>query len=120
MLIASLSNSFSLPKGFLVTLDGNYQGKGSYQNIELTQDVFVVNLGVTKSFLNDQLSFTLKGHDLFHGNRMGVKAYNNKLHILQNSKRDTQELEITLRYKFNTNGSRYKGTGAGQNEFNRL
>jgi len=120
MLIASLSNSFSLPKGFLVTLDGNYQGKGSYQNVELTQDVFVVNLGVTKSFLNDQLSFTLKGHDLFHGNRMGVKAYNNKLHILQNSKWDTQELEITLRYKFNTNGSRYKGTGAGQNEFNRL
>ena len=120
MVIASLNNSFSLPKGFLVSLDGNYQGKGSYQNVELTKDKFVVNLGVTKSFLNDQLTVILKGHDIFHGERMGVKAYNNKLHISQNSKWDTRELEITVRYKFNTNGSRYKGTGAGQNEFNRL
>ncbi len=120
MLIASLNNSFSLPKGFLVTLDGNYQGKGSHQNVELTKDQFIVNLGVTKSFLNDKLSLTLKGHDLFHSNRMGITAYNNKLHISQSSKWDTRELEITVRYKFNTNGNRYKGTGAGQNEFNRL
>jgi len=120
MVIASLNNSFSLPKGFLVTLDGNYQGKGSYQNVELTKDKFVVNLGVTKSFLNDQLSVTLKGHDIFHGDKMGITAYNNKLHISQNSKWDTREFEITVRYKFNTNGNRYKGTGAGQNEFNRL
>lgn len=120
MLTASLNNSFSLPQGFLVTLDGNYQGKGSYQNVEIIDDKFILNLGVTKSFLNDKLSLTLKGHDLFHGNRMGIKSYNNKLHLEQFSKWDTRELELTVRYKFNTNGNRYKGTGAGQSEFNRL
>jgi hypothetical protein len=120
MMIASLNNSFTLPKGFLVTLDANYQGIGSTQNVELTKDKYVVNLGVTKSFLNDKLSVTLKGHDIFHGEKTGITAYNNKLHISQDNIWDTREFEITVRYKFNTNGSRYKGTGAGQNEFNRL
>ena len=120
MIIASLNNSFSLPKGYLVTLDGNFQGKGSTQNVDLTNNQFIVNLGVTKSFLNDKLSVTLKLHDALSSNRQAVKAYNNKLHIFQDSKFDTRELEFTVRYKFNTNGNRYKGTGAGQNEFNRL
>ena len=120
LIIASLNNSFNLPKGFLLTLDASYQGKGSYQNVEMTEEKIIMNLGVTKSFMNDKLSVTLKGHDLFHENKMRVVSYNNKLHISQSSKWDTHELELTVRYKFNTNGSRYKGTGAGQNEFNRL
>lgn len=120
MIIASLNNSLSLPKGYLLTIDGNFQGKGSSQNFNVTVNQFVVYLGITKSFLNDKLSLTLKGHDLFHENKMGVNAYNNKLHIYQLSKWDTRELEFTVRYKFNTNGNRYKGTGAGESEFNRL
>ena len=120
MFIASLNNSFSLPKGYLVTLDTRFRGKGETQNVELTNNAFVVNLRITKSFLNDKLTVILKGHDLFHGNTERVNLYNNKLHLHQYSKRDTRELEITVRYKFNTNGSRYKGTGAGQSEFNRL
>ena len=120
MFIASLNNSFSLPKGYLVTLDTNFRGKGSTQNVELTNNQFLFNLGVTKSFLNDQLTVILKGHDIFHGNKTGVNVYNNKLHLFQYSKMDTRELEITVRYKFNTNGSRYKGTGAGESEFKRL
>ena len=120
MFIASLNNSFSLPKGYLVTLDTNFRGKGSTQNVVLTNNQFIVNLGVTKSFLNDQLTVILKGHDIFHGNKTGVNVYNNKLHLFQYSKMDTRELEITVRYKFNTNGSRYKGTGAGESEFKRL
>lgn len=120
MPIASLNNSFSLPNDFLVTFDANFQGKGSTQNVEIVNNKFVLNLGVTKSFLNDRLSVSLKGHDLLHGNKNDIQLYNNKLFLSQFSKWDTRELEITVRYKFNTNGSRYKGTGAGESEFNRL
>lgn len=120
LIIASLNNSFSLPKGFLVTLDTNYRGKGSTQNVNLKDNQFVVNLGVTKSFLNDKLTVILKGHDIFQGNRNDVIVYSNKLHLSQTSKWDTRELEVTVRYKFNTNGSKYKGTGAGESEFNRF
>ena len=120
MFIASLNNSFSLPKGYLVTLDTSFRGKGETQNVELTNNQLVLNLGVTKSFFNDKLTLILKGHDVFHGNKEGVNLYNNKLHLYQFRKMDTRELEFTVRYKFNTNGSRYKGTGAGQSEFDRL
>ena len=35
-------------------------------------------------------------------------------------KRGTRDLQLTLRYKFNTTRSKYKGTGAGNAELNRL
>lgn len=117
---ASLNNSFSLPKGFLLTLDASYRGKGSEQNVVLTDHQLVVNLGVTKSFFDDRLSVTLKGHDLFHGRTMDIKAYNDRLNIYQFSRWDSRELELTVRYKFNTARNRYKGTGAGQGEINRM
>lgn len=118
--IASLNNSFSFPKNYLVTFDASFQGKGSTQNVELIRNKYILNLGVTKTFLNDRLSISLKGHDLLFDNKNDILLYNNKLLISQFSKWDTRELEITVRYKFNTNGSRYKGTGAGESEFNRL
>ncbi|MBK5196313.1 MAG: outer membrane beta-barrel protein [Proteiniphilum sp.] len=117
---ASLNNSFSLPKGFLLTLDANFQGKGSQQNVVLTDHRFVVNMGVTKSFFDERLSVALKGHDLFHGQTMDIKFYNDRLNIYQFSRWDTRELELTVRYKFNTARNRYKGTGAGQGEINRM
>jgi len=117
---ASLNNSFSLPKGFLLTLDANFQGKGSQQNVVMTDHQFVVNMGVTKSFFDERLSVALKGHDLFRGQTMDIKFYNDRLNIYQFSRWDTRELELTVRYKFNTARNRYKGTGAGQGEINRM
>ena len=118
--IASLNNSFSLPKGFLITLDTNFRSKGSQQNVILTEPQFVMNLGLTKSFFDDRLSVAIKGHDIFRGNTMDVKVYNDRINIYQFSKWDSRELEITLRYKFNATKNRYKGTGAGQVEISRM
>ena len=117
---ASLNNSFSLPKGFLLTLDANFQGKGSEQNVMLTDHQLVVNLGVTKSFFDDRLSVVVKGHDIFRGRTMDIMAYNDRLNIYQFSRWDSRELELTVRYKFNTAKNRYKGNGAGQGEINRM
>jgi hypothetical protein len=80
----------------------------------------VVDAGITKSFLEDKLSLTLKGHDLFHGRKMGIFAFNDRLDIFQYSKWDSRELELTVRYKFNTARNRYKGNGAGDREINRM
>lgn len=117
---ASLNNSLLLPKGFLFTMDARFQGKGFYQNFRNTENQFVVSAGITKSFVEDRLSLTLKGHDLFHGQRMGIFAYNDRLDLYQFSKWDTRELELTVRYKFNKASSRYKGNGAGESEINRM
>jgi hypothetical protein len=65
--VASLNNSFSLPRGYLLTLDASFQGKGNDQNVELLDNQYRLDLGVTRSFLDDRLTVIVKGHDLFHG-----------------------------------------------------
>lgn len=118
--MASFNNSFSLPKGILVTLVSRFQGKGFQQNFRTTRNQFVVDAGITKSFFEERLSLIIKGHDLFHGRKMGIFAYNDRLDIYQHSEWDSREFELTVRYKFNKAKSRYKGTGAGENEINRM
>jgi hypothetical protein len=42
------------------------------------------------------------------------------MHSEQTSWYDSREFVLTLRYNFNTTRSKYKGTGAGNDEKNRL
>jgi hypothetical protein len=120
MPMASFNNSFSLPKGFLLTLDMSYQGKGNVQNIYLTENIFVINTGITKSFFKDQLSIAVKGHDLFRGQKDGNLLYNQQMEFFQLNRYDSRKIELTVRYKFNSAKSKYKGTGVGDAEINRL
>lgn len=120
MPIASLNNSFSLPKGWLLTVDGRYQGKGFHQNFRTTANQFLLNAGLTKSFFEERLSLTLKGRDLFHGEQMGFYGYYDRLDIYQFSKWDTRALELTVRYTFNKAVNRYQGKGAGDREISRF
>ncbi len=118
--IASLNNSLSLPKGILLSLDMSFQGKGNVQNVYLSENQFAVNVGITKSFLNDQLHVAIKGHDVFRGIKVGNLLYNHQMDFHQINLYDSREVELTVRYKFNSANSKYKGTGAGQKEIDRL
>ncbi|WP_221406111.1 TonB-dependent receptor domain-containing protein [Proteiniphilum acetatigenes] len=118
--IASLNNSFRFPNEFILTLDANYQGKGDVQNVYLTEHRLRVNLGVTKSFYDNRLRVELKGHDLFRGQKDGNLLYNDRMELYQVNRYDSREIELTVRYNFNSARSKYKGTGAGNTEINRL
>ena len=118
--IASFNNSFTLHKGFLLTVDTRFQGKGYFQNFRTTRNQYVTDAGITKSFFDERLSLILRGHDLFHGRKMGVFGYNDRLDLSQYSEWDSRELEVTVRYKFNTAKNRYKGNGAGDSEISRM
>lgn len=119
MPIVSFNNSFRLPNEFILTLDANYQGKGDVQNIYLTENRFRVNLGITKSFYDNRLRVELKGHDLFKG-QDGILLYNDRMELYQMNLFDSRQVELTVRYNFNSARSKYKGTGAGNAEINRL
>ena len=118
--VALLNNSFSLPKNLLLTLDMRFQGRGDFQNIYLSKNEFTVNIGLTKSFINDQLQVSIKGHDVFKGKNEGNLLYNHQMDLHQITWYDSRKAELTVRYKFNSAKSKYKGTGAGQKEINRL
>lgn len=97
-----------------------FRGKGNYQNIYLSKDEFIVNIGLTKSFFNKQWDVSIKGHDIFRGRKDSDLLYNHQMNLLQISQFDSRKFELTVRYKFNSAKSKYKGMGAGQKEINRL
>lgn len=118
--VVTLNNSFTLPKGYLFTIDGTFQGKGNDENFKSTRNQYIVYTNITKSFFDDRLTLMIKGHDIFHGRKMGIFGYNDRLDLYQYSEWDSRRVELTVRYKFNSTRNRYKGTGAGESEISRM
>lgn len=117
---ASFNNTWELPLGFMVGLDSYIQSAGASQNIYTEKPCGYVNLSVRKSFLNESLSVELRGNDIFNTNKISYSLYSGDYYLYQKNIWDRQEFVMTVRYKFNTSKSKYKGTGAGESHKNRM
>lgn len=115
-----LNNTFTLPKNFLINLDFTFQGKGNYQNIYMMKNMYILNFAISKSFFNDALNVELRGNDLFHQQKDASRVYMNRLTAYQANSYDSREFAITVRYRFNTAQSKYKGSGAGESTKSRF
>lgn len=113
------NNSFQLPAGYIFRLNGEYTGKGVYQNT-YTRPVSCLSASLYKSFFNGRLDCLLEGNDLFHSLRDASTQYDGRVKMFRETKRNTQEVKLTVHYKFNLQKSKYKGTGAGLDEQQRL
>ena len=120
MLIAQANNTFKFSKTLTGGLDFRYQGPGHYQNIYLDYHQTVLDVSIVKTFFNDRLSIKLAGEDLLDRRRDGNLIYNHQVKLWQGNYYDRRQFVATIRYKFNTTRSKYKGTGAGNDEKNRL
>ena len=120
MLIAQASNTFKFSKTLTGELYFRYQGTGHYQNIYLDYHQTVLDVSIVKTFFNDRLSIKLAGEDLLDRRRDGNLVYNHQVKLWQGNYYDRRQFVATIRYKFNTTRSKYKGTGAGNDEKNRL
>lgn len=117
---ASFNNTWELPLGFMLGLDSYIQSAGATQNIYSEKPNGYVNVSVRKSFLDDALSVELRGNDIFKTNRISYSMYSGDYYLFQKSVWDRQEFAVTVRYKFNTAKSKYKGTGAGDSQKSRM
>lgn len=115
-----LNNTFTLPENFLINLDFTFQGKGNYQNIYMMKNMYILNFAISKSFFNDALNVELRGNDLFHQQKDASRVYMNRLTAYQANSYDSREFAITVRYRFNTAQSKYKGSGAGESTKSRF
>ena len=120
MLIAQANNTFKFSKTLTGGLDFRYQGPGHYQNIYLDYHQTVLDVSIVKTFFNDRLSIKLAGEDLLDRRRDGNLVYNHQVKLWQGNYYDRRQFVATIRYKFNATRSKYKGTGAGNDEKNRL
>lgn len=118
--MAQWNNVFNLPAGFVVNADFNFQSRGNVQNLEMKNEHYVLNIGVRKSLLNDALSIELRGNDLLHRMKDGTLMYFERAMMYDKSWSDTRSVTLTVRYKFNTARSKYRGTGAGHDAKGRM
>ncbi len=120
MLIAQANNTFRFSKTLTGELDFSYQGPGHYQNIYLDYHQTALDISIVKTFFNGRLSIKLAGEDLLDRFRDGNLVYNHQVQLWQGNYYDRRRFVATIRYKFNTTRSKYKGTGAGNDEKSRL
>ena len=111
-------NNFKLPKGFLLDVNGSWTTKGYQNNIYLADDMFDLNASLYKSFLKDKLTLQLQAYNIF--NPKQVATVYSGIRVMQNTQVMHRQISLTLRYKFNTTRSKYKGTGAGESQKNRM
>ena len=117
--IAQFNNNFQLTPTLTASADFSFTSKGDQENVSLTKALYVLDLSLTKSLLNDRLSVQVKGHNLLNSQQHVRLNYGNRT-LWQNFNQDSREVEFTVRYKFNAAQSKYKGTGAGASEKERL
>ena len=116
-----LQNTLTLNSGWQFELGAGVSTKGYTENIYLNKVVFDLEAAVQKKLLkNGALVLRLEGHDLAGLANYDVKTdFGNHL-INQTNKMDSQRVKFSVRYNFNTAQSKYRGTGAGQDNKKRM
>ena len=117
LLIASLYNSFSLPKGYILSCDfsGNTYGDITISTLKPS---WQMNLGVVKKL--NHWTFQLQTTDIFRTARNSMYTYGTSMLLNKWNYSDSQAVKLTISYRFNTTSNKYKGTGAGNAEKSRL
>lgn len=113
-------NSFEFRHDWTAEANLKLTSKGMTENAKLTRNNCTFDFSVRKAFLNDRLSVTVGVNDLFNRSAKQLLLYTNNLSIDTKQEFDSREFYVTLRYKFNTARSKYKGTGAGESERKRF
>ena len=116
---AVFGSSFKIPKGFMLDFDYSFTGKGNMRVYEVTTPHHQFDVALRKSFLKDALTLELKGTDLFR-TKSFTTMFSGPYKIVQSNLTDSRQVVLTLRYKFNSAKSKYKGTGAGEQQKNRF
>ena len=117
--IAEFNNNFQIMPSLTANVNFSFTSSGDMQNVTLTKPNYRLNIGATKTFLNDRLSIRITGYNLLGAQEHYKLNYGLRM-MRQTQRRDTREVELTVRYKFNAAQSKYKGTGAGASEKERL
>ena len=120
MLALQLGNILTLPHDWLLQADFNMHTHGYQQNVWINCTNPMLSLSVSKDFFKRRLNIKLSGNDLFNGGINRITLYSNRMMFRKMEDNDSRCIQLSLRYRFNVTPSKYKGTGAGNAEKNRL
>ncbi len=77
-----------------------------------------INIGLVKNI--KLWTIQLQGMDIFRTARNSFIIYGTSLRYNKWNYSDSQAVKLTISYRFNPTNSKYKGTGAGNDEKSRL
>lgn len=97
-----------------------YITKGYEENHYIYKPMFNTDLSIYKGFLKDCLTLQLYVSDVFGTNDSHIIGKYGKLKETIFDEFSTSKISLTVRYKFNVTRSKYKGTGAGDSQKNRM
>jgi len=121
MYMAQLFNTFNLKGGWQFELGATVLSKCYTQNIEITSVYCDVTAAVQKTLLQDgSLVLRLEGSDLTNTAHQNAATDFGNHTITQTNLMDMQKVKLSLRYNFNTAQSKYRGTGAGSENKDRM
>ena len=103
-----------------ISLNMSCQTAGADENNYLRKPSFRADLSLYKSLLKDKLSLSLYVVDLFKTSKRSVMMYFGTMREILYESPSLRNVNLTVRYKFNVGSNKYKGTGAGEGQKNRL
>lgn len=112
-------NNFRLPLDFVFDADFFLQTVGEQENYHIANTVWSADLSLSKAFFNERFSLQLQATNLFNSKEYDAFVYSGN-RILGLDQQSRRRFTLTLRYKFNATKSKYKGTGAGQEQRSRM
>ena len=89
-------------------------------NKYISRGYFNTDLSLYKALLKNRLTLTLDVSDLFGTGNQHRVHYSGTQRTMLYDAYSTSSVMLGVRYRFNAANSRYKGTGAGQSQKNRM
>ena len=116
----SMNNNLRLPHRWFLNLSGNVSTNAE-MGIGRRKCMGNMQFRVSKNFMkNDALKVILVLQDLLHTGYYYFEANGTQSHRTFTRYADNQQVAINVRYTFNATRNKYKGSGAGQSEKQRL
>ncbi len=121
MLSLQLGNIVTLPHDWLLQADFNMHTHGyAGSNFKIETTNAMLSLSVSKDLFKRRLNVKLSANDLFNQGISKGTFYFERMILRKTEDDDSRSLTFSLRYRFNVTPSRYRGTGAGNAEKDRL
>ena len=117
--VFQLSNTFDL-KWLTASVVTTAQTEGNMGNKHIRQGYFNTDLSFYKSLLKNRLTLTLDVSDLFGTGNQHRTFYSGAQRTTFYDTCSTSSVTFSIRYRFNATNSKYKGTGAGQSQKDRM
>lgn len=115
------NNDIELPKAFRLNASMQLNTKGDFDNFRVSTEAFNFSVGVQRDFNLKRLgtlTADLRCNDIFNTNKTGTTIYGIRELTVENRARRMFSLDLT--WKFNEARSKYKGTGAGKSQKDRM